>query len=105
MNMIEEQDKKINEMIKSITKVALSDGKITPEEAELIERVQINVLIYDNALEDALDDGIITDEEKVILDALKMEILNDAWEIASISDGIDENELKMLEILLRDLKQ
>jgi hypothetical protein len=101
---VEKEENRLQKIIKSITNAARADGKITDEEAELLESVQINVLIYDQALEDALGDGIITDEESDTLNGLKHQILNDAYDIANISEGVSEDEIKILQILLRELE-
>jgi hypothetical protein len=101
---VDNQENRLQEIIKSITSAARADGKITDEEAELLESVQINVLIYDQALEDALDDGIISDEENDTLNGLKHQILNDAYDIANISEGVSEDEIKILQVLLRELE-
>ncbi len=99
-------EEKLQEVVAAVTKAALSDGKITQEEAEILEAVQINTLIYEQALADALDDGIITNEENDTLDGLKQQILSDAWDIASISDNsVSNDELKMLEILLKKIEE
>ena len=100
----EYNDAKIQEVIGAVTKAALADGKITEEEAEILESVQINVLIYDQSVQDSLADGVITQEEKDTLSGLKQQILNEAWDIASISEGVSEDELKMLEILLKKIE-
>lgn len=100
-----EKEDKLQEIISSITKAARADGKITEEEKEILEAVQINVLVYDQVLEDALDDGIITDKEKDTLTALKHQILNDAWDIASISEGVSDDELKLLQVLLKEIEE
>jgi hypothetical protein len=97
-------DEKIYEVVSAVTKAALADGKITEEEAEILESVHVNVLIYDQAVEDSLEDGVITFEEKETLFALKQQILNEAWDIASVSAGVSEDELKMLEILLKKIE-
>lgn len=99
----DEPDKKIKAMLKAVTDMAKADNKITPEEAEIINSIHVNVMIYDQALDNALDDGIITQDEKETLEALKMQILNDAWSIAEISDGVNDDELKLLDVLLKEL--
>lgn len=99
-------EEKLQEVVAAVTKAALADGKITQEEAEILEAVQINTLIYEQALADALEDGIITNEENDTLEGLKQQILSDAWDIASISDNtVSNDELKMLEILLKKIEE
>lgn len=102
--MVNTDDAKLQDVVAAVTKAALADEKITPEEAEILEAVQINLLVYDQALDDAKADGIITEEESDTLDGLKQQILNDAWDIASVSDGVSEDELKMLEVILTGLE-
>ena len=103
--MVNTEDK-LQEVVAAVTKAALADGKITQEEAEILEAVQINTLIYEQALSDALDDGIITSEENDTLEGLKQQILSDAWDIASISDSsVSNDELKMLEVLLKKIEE
>lgn len=98
-------EEKLQEVVAAVTKAALADGKITQEEAEILEAVQINTLIYEQALSDALDDGIITSEENDTLEGLKQQILSDAWDIASVSDNnVSNDELKMLEVLLKKIE-
>ena len=98
-------EEKLQEVVAAVTKAALADGKITQEEAEILEAVQINALIYEQALADALDDGIITNEENDTLEGLKQQILSDAWDIASVSDNnVSNDELKMLEVLLKKIE-
>ncbi len=104
--MVNDPEKnRIQEVVSAVTKTALADGKITSEEADILEAIQVNVLIYDQALEDSLEDGIITEEEREILVGIKHQILNEAWDVASISDGVSEDELKMLEILLNKVEE
>lgn len=101
---VTEQEERLQEIIKSITRAAKADGKITEEEREILESVQINVLIYDQALEDALNDGIIDKEEKETLMGLKHAVLNEAYNIAEVSDGVSDDEIKMLQVLLAELE-
>ena len=96
--------KKISEMISALSRIARADGKITEEETRILESVQINVILYDQALSDALDDGIIDNIEKEMLEALKIRILDEAWDIAKVSEGVSEDELKILDVVLRKLK-
>lgn len=104
--MSSENDHKLHEVVAAVTRAARADGKITEEEAELLEAVQVNVLIYEQALEDAMEDNIITDEEKDILDGLKQQILADSWDVAKLSEGnISDDELKMLEVILRKIEE
>ena len=99
-------ENKLQEVVAAVTRAALADGKITGEEAEILEAVQINTLIYEQALADALDDGIITSEENDTLDGLKQQILSDAWDIAAVSDSnVSNDELKMLEVLLKKIEE
>ena len=99
-----EQELRLQKIIQSITRAARADGKITQEEQELLESIQINVLIYDQAIDDALADGIIDDEEKDTLQAIKQSILSEAYEIAEVSEGVSDDEVKMLQILLQELE-
>ena len=101
---VDEKQNQLQKIIRIITRTAKADGKITAEEQEILESIQINVLVYDQALEDALDDGIITDEENETLQGLKHQILNDAYEIAEVSQGVSDEEIKLLQILLRELE-
>jgi len=101
---VNEQEAKLQNIIKSISKAARADGKITDEEREILESVQINILIYDQALEDALDDGIIDKKEQDMLNGLKHQILNEAYDIAEISEGITDDEIKLLQVLLAELE-
>ena len=102
--MVHSDDNKLSEVVAAVTKAALADGKITPEEAEILEAVQINLMVYDQAMDDAMEDGIITQDESDTLTGLKQQILNDAWDIAQVSDGVSQDELKMLEIILNKLE-
>jgi len=98
------QEERLQKIIQSITRAAQADGKITGEEREILESVQINLLIYDQALEDAQADGIIDNEEKETLSALKHSILNEAYEIAEVSEGVSDDEIKLLQVLLAELE-
>ena len=100
---MEAQDKKITDMISALSRIAHADGKITDEETEILESVQINVLLYDQALSDALEDGIIDSDEKDLLNSLKIRILDEAWDIAKVSEGVSDDELRILEVILRKL--
>ena len=103
--MVDTDDNKLQELVTVVTKAALADGKITAEEAEILEAVQINILVYEQAVDDALADGVITRDEKDTLEGLKQQILSDAWDIASVSDNnISNDELKMLEVLLKKIE-
>ena len=99
-----EREERLQKIIRAISKVAKADGIITPEEQEILESVQINILVYDQSLEDALDDGIISNDERESLNALKHQILNEAWDIARYSEGVSNDEIKMLQVLLRELE-
>jgi len=94
----------ITEIISQLTKLARADGKITQEEEELLAEAQINLMTYDNKLEEALEDGVIDDTEIEILHGLKENIIQGAWELASVSDGISEDELNMLELLIKTVR-
>lgn len=98
-------DEKLREIIGSITKIARADGKITEEEAEILENVQINLLMYDDYLNEAMEDGIIDDDEMDMLIGLKQNIIAEAWDIAQVSDGVSDDELKMLEVLLQNARK
>lgn len=95
--------KPLEEIIQHLTKMALADGKITEEEQELLESVTVNVLVYDRALEDALEDGVITEEERETLAAMKDQLVTEAFEISKASDGIGDDEMKILRILLDNI--
>ena len=95
----------LSDIIAKMTELAYADGKITEEEEELLTAAQINLMIYDEALEDALEDGIIDSEESEVLAGLKQQILDGAWQVASESDGISDDELKLLEVLLSKIKE
>ncbi|MDH5401096.1 MAG: hypothetical protein OEZ01_00275 [Candidatus Heimdallarchaeota archaeon] len=99
-----EEEAKFKRMIDAVSKAAKADGKITDEEFELLESVHVNVMVYDQAVQDALEDGIIEEHEEDILTALKQQILNDAWDIASISEGVSNDELKLLEVILKEIE-
>lgn len=101
---ITEQEARLQKIIQSITRAAKADGKITEEEQELLESIQVNVLIYDQALEDALEDGIIDKAEQDTLHGIKHSILNEAYEIAEVSEGVSDDELKLLQILLAEIE-
>jgi hypothetical protein len=104
--MVHTDDDKLHEVVAAVTKAALADGKITAEEAEILEAVQINILVYEQAMDDALADGVITNDEKDTLNGLKQQILSDAWDIASVSDSnVSNDELKMLEVLLKKIEE
>lgn len=104
--MVNTDDNKLQELVAAVTKAALADGKITAEEAEILEAVQINIMVYEQAMDDAVADGVITSEEKDTLDGLKQQILSDAWDIASVSDNnVSRDELKMLEVLLKKIEE
>ena len=94
---IDERETRLQKIIESITKTALADGVITEEERQILESVQINVLVYDQALEDALEDGIIDQEEQDT-------VLNDAYEIAEVSQGVSKDEIKLLQVLLAEIE-
>lgn len=95
----------LSEIIAQMTKLAYADGKITQEEEELLTEAQINFMIYDEALEDALEDGIIDAEESEVLAGLKQQILEGAWSVAAKSNGISNDELTLLEVLLSKIKE
>ncbi|MCY3412022.1 MAG: hypothetical protein INQ03_10365 [Candidatus Heimdallarchaeota archaeon] len=95
------EDEKFREIISAMTKIAKADGKITEEEAEILESVHINLMLYDDYVEEALEDGIIDNEEKEVLAGMKQSILTEAFDIAQISDGVSDDELKLLELLLK----
>ena len=104
--MVHADDNKLKELVAAVTRAALADGKITAEEAEILEAVQINIMVYEQAMDDAVADGIITSDEKDTLDGLKQQILSDAWDIASVSDNnVSNDELKMLEVLLKKIEE
>ena len=94
------QEQKISELINTLTKIALADDKITTEEAKILDSVQISVLLYDQALDNALDDGVIDESEKGLLTALKNKILEEAADILNVSEGISDKELKLLQVIL-----
>ncbi|MCY3413803.1 MAG: hypothetical protein INQ03_19320 [Candidatus Heimdallarchaeota archaeon] len=96
------QEKKISELVTALTKIALADGKISPKEAAILESVQINFILYDQALESALEDGVIDQSEKTLLTKLKNKIMGEAADIVNVSEGVSEAEMKLLEVLLKN---
>jgi regulator of RNase E activity RraB len=100
-----EKDDLIEQVISQMTKVAKQDGKITQEEEELIVEAHINLLAYDQALEEALEDGIIDSQEKELLTGLREQIIQGAWDIAAESDGVSEDELKLLDVLINKVRK
>lgn len=97
-------DENFTKIIEQLTKMAKADGKITEEEENLLAEAQVNLMLYDQALNDALEDGIITEEEKELLDGLKEQMIQSSWELAKESDGVSDDELKLLEVLTRKLR-
>ncbi len=97
-------DETFSQIIEHLTKLAKADGKITEEEEALLIEAQVSLMMYDEALSDALEDGIITDEEKELLEGLKEQAIQTSWELAKETAGISDDELKMLEILARKLR-
>lgn len=89
-----------SKIIQEMTRIAKADGKITEEEEELLIATQVNLMMYDEALDQALEDGIIDQDELELLNGLKEQIIQDAYNIAELSDGISEDELKLLNTLI-----
>ena len=96
-------DNKLEEIIHHLTKMALADGKMTKEEQELLESITVNIMIYDRAVEDALEDGIITEEEKETLIAIKDQLITEAYELSLETDGISDDELRILRVLVNSI--
>ncbi len=89
-----------SDIISKMTEIALADGRITEEEQELLASAQVNLLMYDEALAKALEDGIIDQNELELLEGFKEQIIQDAILVSEISEGISEDELKILDALI-----
>ncbi len=97
-------DEVFSGIIEQLTKIAKADGKITEEEEELLIQAQVNLMLYDEALAEALEDGIISDEERELLNGLKEQLIQSSWDLAEESEGVSDDEIKLLEILARKLR-
>ncbi len=89
-----------SDIVAKMTEIALADGKITEEEQELLASAQVNLLMYDEALAKALEDGIIDEEEMELLEGFKEQIIQDAILVSEVSQGISEDELRILDALI-----
>ncbi len=94
-------DEVFSKIIEQMTKIAQADGKLTEEEVELLTEAQINLMLYDEALNEALEDGFISDDEKELLEGIKEQIILQSYELAELTDGLSKDELKLLEILTK----
>ncbi len=97
-------DETFTKIIEQLTKMAKADGKITEEEEALLVEAQVNLMLYDQALNEALEDGIITEDEKELLEGIKEQLIQSSWDLAKESEGVSEDELKLLEILTHKLR-
>ncbi|MHA2365557.1 MAG: hypothetical protein ACXAC7_16490 [Candidatus Hodarchaeales archaeon] len=92
-----ERDLKTNmtNIIRDLMLDASKDGKITQEEKDLINTVDVNLPTYYQALDKALEDGVITKEEEELLDNIKEKIIYEMHKIASSDKKmtIDEKDL------------
>lgn len=98
-------EKDLQEIISQMSKIAQQDGKITTEEQDLLVDAQVSLLTYEQALEEALADGVIDETEEELLLGFKEQIIQGAWEIAKESQGVTDDELKLLEVLIHKLRK
>jgi tellurite resistance protein len=93
--MSEFPDEDLAKTMKKIADLAKEDGKITPEEYNILKRLSFDVAEYLITLETSKEDGVIDDEEKAELLRLKEKIVHNAKNIAA-SDGIIDNDEEQL---------
>lgn len=87
-------------LMKKIAEKAKSDGVITDDEYNILEKVSFDVNEYMQFLDKANEDNYIDDAEEAKLIKLKKKIVYDAMEVAS-KDGMvtDEEHVLVKEII------
>lgn len=93
-----EQDIKLNmtNILRELLFEALSDGKITAEEKDLIDVVSVDLSTYYDTLERAMEDNIITKDEEKQLDAIKEKIIKKMHVIARADNQITKDEQALI---------
>ncbi len=99
-----ENDSLFEKTIKELIRHANADGKITPEELDIIEQVKIDADSYNMILQEALDDGMINQVEAKQLTDLKQAIIDRAELIAKVDGHLDSDEASLLQKLTEILK-
>ncbi len=74
------------------SEVAWQDGKISKDEFEILQHLEVDAEIYDNALKDALEDDVITDVEELELEKLKENLIHKAYNTAVADKVITREE-------------
>ena len=94
-----------HDTIKNLFLLAKKDGILSEEEADILNRVKIDLKKYSALLDKALVDGVINTKETKNLTRLKKQIIKGASEVAEKDGKITDDEkvliLKLSELLER----
>jgi len=94
-----------NDVLTEIFEAAAKDGKITEEEYEIIKQVEVDIDIFNKALEQVEMDNILEPEEIGKLMDLRDRILERAEIVARSDDVISEDEAELLKVIANAIKK
>ncbi len=79
----------------------MEDGRITEEEAAILDNITGNLVEYVMALDKAWEDGIITSEEKSFLKKAREKIWDDAYDVVIKDNVISMDEERLMHALIK----
>ena len=94
-----------NEVLEEIFQAAAKDGKISDEEYEIIKQVEVDLDIFNKALEQVEKDNILEPEEIGMLMDLRDRILERAEIVARADHEITEDEAELLKVIANAIKK
>ena len=88
-----------------LLKVAHKDGKVSADELNMLEKAEMGIAEYEDALSNALKDGFITPEEQQKLDSIKTKLLSEVQNAIDQDRVISEDEQELLFKILKLMGQ
>ncbi len=88
-------------VMEELTEIAMADGKITPDEQAILNRVSSDMQLYETVLGKAVEDDLITQSERFLLDSMRTKVTDGAASVARRDKNVSEEERVLLSKLFR----
>ncbi len=95
----------ISDIWAELVEVALEDGQITREEADLLDIIMNNLEFYGEAVEIALQDNVLSDDEAKQLMVFRSELIQDVEREITKDGNVTPEELKLLNMLASQIEK
>ncbi|MCY3410356.1 MAG: hypothetical protein INQ03_01855 [Candidatus Heimdallarchaeota archaeon] len=92
----------LSALLTSIVKQAQEDGRISSEESELINRIQIDARLFEKEVAEAIKSGETSIYD--IFNQTKIKMIKNATEVARADDIITDDEQALINKLISELE-